>query len=410
MELNYSLLFYLKKPKNYTNGPIPVYMRFTINGIPKECATTRTADPEKWCAKTGRETGKTEPSRSLNFHMDDLQQKVHNVHAQMVRDDDEITAASLRDKFLGRDKPQNVPQLLEIFRLHNTQMKELIGKEFEENTLKGYRTCLLHLTGYIQKKYKSDDLAIKRLDYNFINDFNHYLKLDCGIQPISAAKYLKHLKKVVNNYILKPKLLRDNPFSEFKSKAKVKEREFLSQLQLTRLMKKEFTIGRVANVRDIFVFCCYTGLSYADVKKLTRNEIMTGIDGGKWIFTHRKKNDNSSRIPLLKPALQIIAKYKDHPKCVNEDVVLPVLSNQKMNSYLKEIADACDIKQNLTFHLSRHTFATTVALTNGVPIESVSKMLGHVDIKTTQHYAKVIDTKVSQDMKKLSRKLDKMAS
>jgi site-specific recombinase XerD len=410
MELNYSLLFYLKKPKNYTNGPIPVYMRFTINGIPNECATTRTADPEKWCAKTGRETGKTEPSRSLNFHLDDLQQKVHNVHAQMVRDDDEITAAALRDKFLGRDKPQNLPQLLEIFRLHNTQMGELIGKEFEGNTLKGYRTCLLHLTGYIQKKYKSYDLAIKRLDYNFINDFNHYLKLDCGIQPISAAKYLKHLKKVVNNYILKPKLLRDNPFSEFKSKAKVKEREFLSQLQLTRLMKKEFTIGRVANVRDIFVFCCYTGLSYADVKKLTRSEITTGIDGGKWIFTHRKKNDNSSRIPLLKPALQIIAKYKDHPKCVNENVVLPVLSNQKMNSYLKEIADACDIKQNLTFHLSRHTFATTVALTNGVPIESVSKMLGHVDIKTTQHYAKVIDTKVSQDMKKLSRKLDKMAS
>jgi site-specific recombinase XerD len=410
MELNYSLLFYLKKPKNYTNGPIPVYMRFTINGIPKECATTRTADPEKWCTKTGRETGKTEPSRSLNFHLDDLQQKVHNVHAQMVRDDDEITAASLRDKFLGRDKPQNVPQLLEIFRLHNTQMKELIGKEFEENTLKGYRTCLLHLTGYIQKKYKSDDLAIKRLDYNFINDFNHYLKLQCGIQPISAAKYLKHLKKVVNNYILKPKLLRDNPFSEFKSKAKVKEREFLSQLQLNRLMKKEFTIGRVANVRDIFVFCCYTGLSYADVKKLTRSEITKGIDGGQWIFTHRKKNDNSSRIPLLKPALQIISKYKDHPKCINEDVVLPVLSNQKMNSYLKEIADACDIRQNLTFHLSRHTFATTVALTNGVPIESVSKMLGHVDIKTTQHYAKVIDTKVSQDMKKLSRKLDKMAS
>ncbi|MDR3694789.1 site-specific integrase [Mucilaginibacter sp.] len=270
MELNYSLLFYLKKPKNYTNGATPVYMRFTINGIPKECATTRTADPEKWCAKTGRETGKTEPSRFLNFHLDDLQQKVHNVHAQMVRDDDEITAAAARDKFLGRDKPQNLPQLLEIFRLHNTQMEELIGKEFEENTLKGYRTCLLHLTGYIQKKYKSDDLAIKRLDYNFINDFNHYLKLDCGIQPISAAKYLKHLKKAVNNYILKPKLLRDNPFSEFKSKANVKEREFLSQLQLNRLMKKDFKIARVAHVRDIFVFCCYTGLSYADVKKLTR--------------------------------------------------------------------------------------------------------------------------------------------
>jgi len=146
------------------------------------------------------------------------------------------------------------------------------------------------------------------------------------------------------------------------------------------------------------------------VKKLTRSEITAGIDGGQWVFTHRKKNDNSSRAPLLKPALQIIAKYKDHPKCVNGDIVLPVLSNQKMNSYLKEIADACDIAQNLTFHLSRHTFATTVTLTNGVPIESVSRMLGHVDIKTTQHYAKVIDTKVSQDMKSLKRKLDRVTS
>ncbi|MEO6849400.1 MAG: site-specific integrase [Mucilaginibacter sp.] len=410
MVLNYSLLFYLKKPKNYITGNIPVYMRFTVNGIPKECATSRTADPAKWCSKTNREDGKNETTRSLNYHLDDLVKKVDEAHAQLVKDRKPLTAEALRDKFLGRDVPQKTPQLLEIFRLHNKQMKELIGREFEENTLKGYKTCLLHLTGFIRDTYKSDDLAIDLLDYNFINDFNHYLKLKCGIQPISAAKYLKHLKKVVNNYILKPKLLRDNPFSEFKSKAKVKEREYLSQIQLDKLRKKEFKIDRVANVRDIFVFCCYTGLSYADVKKLTRNEIMIGIDGDKWIFTHRKKNDNSSRIPLLKPALQIIAKYKDHPKCVNEDVVLPVLSNQKMNSYLKEIADACDITQNLTFHLSRHTFATTVTLTNGVPIESVSKMLGHVDIKTTQHYAKVIDTKVSRDMKSLKKKLDRIAT
>lgn len=406
---DYSLLFYLKKPKNYTSGYIPVYMRFTVDGVQKECATTRTADPEKWCSKTSREDGKTEITRSLNAHLGDLQQKVHNVHAQMVKQDLPISAASLRDKFLGRDTPKRGPQLLEIFALHNKQMKELIGNEFRENTLKGYRTCLLHLTGFIRKRYKSDDIDIRLLDFNFIYDFNHYLKLDGGIQPISAAKYLKHLKKVVNNYILKPKLLKENPFSEFKSKAKVKERKFLTQAQLSRLIKKEFSIPRVANVRDIFVFSCYTGLSYADVKKLTRTEIQRGIDGSQWIFTHREKNDNSSRIPLLKPALQVISKYKDHPKCANEGLVLPVLSNQKMNSYLKEIADACDITQNLTFHLARHTFATTVTLTNGVPIESVSKMLGHVDIKTTMHYAKVLDIKVSQDMKKLKRKLDKVA-
>jgi hypothetical protein len=153
MELTYSLLFYLKKPKNYTSGEIPVYMRFTVDGSPKECATSRTADPKKWCTKTGREDGKTESTKSLNFHLDDLQQKVHNVHAQMIREEQCITSATLRDKFLGRDLPQKVPQLLDIFRLHNSQMGELIGKEFEENTLKGYRTCLLHLTGFISKTY-----------------------------------------------------------------------------------------------------------------------------------------------------------------------------------------------------------------------------------------------------------------
>jgi len=269
MELNYSLLFYLKKPKNYITGNIPVYMRFTVNGIPKECATTSTADPEKWCSKTNREGGKNETSKSLNYHLDNLQKKVDEAHTQLVKDRKTITAEALRDEFLGRDIPQKIPQLLEIFRIHNKQMKELIGIEVEENTLKGYNTCLLHLSGFIQKTYKSDDLAIDLLDYNFINDFNHYLKLHCGIQPVSAAKYLKHLKNVVNNYILKPKLLRDSTFSEFKSKAKVKERGFLTQIQLDRLRKKEFKVARVANVRDIFVFCCYTGLSYADVKKLT---------------------------------------------------------------------------------------------------------------------------------------------
>lgn len=204
MELGYSLLFYLKKPKNYTSGNIPVYMRFTVCGIPKECATMRTADPEKWCSKTNREDGKTESTKSLNFHLDTLQQKVLDVHTLMVKEGKAVTAVSLRDKFLGRDIPQKVPQLLEIFRLHNKQMQELIGKEFEENTLKGYRTCLLHLSSFIKKNYKLYDLSINLLDYNFINDFNHYLKLSCSIQPISAAKYLNILKRWSTTIFLNP--------------------------------------------------------------------------------------------------------------------------------------------------------------------------------------------------------------
>jgi len=165
-----------------------------------------------------------------------------------------------------------------------------------------------------------------------------------------------------------------------------------------------FSIERLEIVKNIFLFSCYSGLAYADVQKLKRSEIRIGIDGEKWIFTKRQKTDVSSRIPLLSPALKIINSFEQHPQCKNQDRVLPVLSNQKMNSYLKEIADACGINKNLTYHLARYTFATTITLSNGVPIETVSKMLDHRNIKTTQHYAKILDKKISDDMRSLRLK------
>ncbi|MFT4155987.1 site-specific integrase [Parafilimonas sp.] len=154
-------------------------------------------------------------------------------------------------------------------------------------------------------------------------------------------------------------------------------------------------------VRDIFLFCCFTGLAYADVQKLKRSEIIQGTNDELWIITKRQKTDTTSRIPLLPPALEIVERYKDNMECQIKGKVLPVLGNQKMNSYLKEIADRCDIHFNLTFHIARHTFATTVTLSNGVPIETVAKMLGHRNLKTTQHYAKILDKKISDDMKRL---------
>jgi len=183
------------------------------------------------------------------------------------------------------------------------------------------------------------------------------------------------------------------------------ERPFLSEDELNRIIDKKFLMPRMSQVRDIFIFCCYIGLAYADVKKLTTDEIITGIDGEKWIWTNRQKTESATRIPLLPPALEIIDRHKNDPQCLNQGRVLPVLSNQKMNSYLKEIADGCDIKKKVTFHTARHTFATTVTLTNGVPIETVGKMLGHRNLKTTQHYAKILDLKVSEDMGVLRAKL-----
>ncbi|MGN7988740.1 site-specific integrase [Pedobacter sp. 22226] len=192
-------------------------------------------------------------------------------------------------------------------------------------------------------------------------------------------------------------------FIAYKSTAK--ERFYLTQEEVDKIIAKEFTIGRLQQVRDIFIFCCFTGLSYADVKKLKRSEIALGIDGEKWIFTKRQKTNTFSHIPILPNAFDILRRYKDNPECENRDLVLPVLSNQKMNAYLKEIADVCCINKHLTFHMARHTFATTVTLSNGVPIETVSKILGHTALKTTQHYAKVLDIKISHDMGKLKSSL-----
>jgi len=196
----------------------------------------------------------------------------------------------------------------------------------------------------------------------------------------------------------------------FKMTKREVDRPFLVEDELNRIINKTFSVSRMAEVRGIFVFCCYTGLAYTDVKKLTREEITVGIDGEKWIWTSRQKTDTTTRVPLLPPALEILERYKDHPQCLNESRLLPVLSNQKMNSYLKEIADACGITKKMTFYTARHTFATTVTLSNGVPIETVGKMLGHRNLKTTQHYAKILDLKVSQDMGMLRAKFKKQSA
>ncbi|WP_237073792.1 site-specific integrase [Mucilaginibacter mali] len=217
-------------------------------------------------------------------------------------------------------------------------------------------------------------------------------------------KYISTLKSVLLECIRK-KWLKEDPFREFKMGYKEVDIVPLFQDELLAIRNKAFSIDRLNLVRDIFVFSCYTGLAYVDVGNLTRSQIVQGVDDEKWIMTKRQKTETPQRVPLLPQALEIMEKYAEHPKCVNGHAVLPILTNQKMNAYLKEIADLCGITKKLTFHLARHTFATTVTLSNGVPIETVSKMLGHKSLKQTQHYAKIVDLKISEDMAALRQKL-----
>ena len=401
MKTNFSLLFYLKKQKVYASGPMPIYMRITVNGKRAEVSAGRDCEPSGWNSHAGRGIGTKSETRALNSYLDTLQTKVMNAHQQLIGASKEITAEKLRDQFIGRS--EKAYYVVALFNEHNDQVKALIGNGFEANTLKSYRSSFKHLSAFVQHHYGIVDMDVKNLNHAFIVNYEFYLKTVCKCSGVSAAKYIKHLKKIVNN-CLANKWLSDNPFINYRSKAKAKEKEFLMPQELEAIAIKRVTIDRLAQVRDIFIFCCYTGLCYADVQKLQRHQIATGIDGEQWIFTTRQKTDTSSRIPLLPIAADIVSKYADHPQCSNKNLVLPVLSNQRMNSYLKEIADICGVTKTLTFHMARHTFATTVTLSNGVPLETVSKMLGHNSIKTTQHYAKILDLKVSQDMAALKQK------
>jgi site-specific recombinase XerD len=404
MKSNFNLLFYIRKQKNYHGGVMPIYMRITVNGKRADMSAGRDCDPTKWNSHAGRAIGTKEEVKALNNYLDSLQTKLRNAHQVLIDANQQVTTESLQNQFTG--KTQKSRFLMLLFKEHNTKVKALIGNGFEANTLKGYNTSEKHLTGYLQKDYGKTDIEISQLNHAFIAGFEFYLKAECKISGVSAAKYIKHLKKIVNHCIAN-NWLKQNPFINFKSTAKAKERTYLTQQELDAITNKKFVVERLMQVRDVFVFCCYTGLSYADVKKLRRSEIGIGMDGDKWIFTSRQKTDTSSRIPILPAALEILNRYQDHPQCENQGLLLPVLSNQKMNAYLKEIADLSDVFKHLTFHLARHTFATTVTLSNNVPIETVSKMLGHTSIKTTQHYAKILDLKVSQDMALLKQKYAK---
>jgi site-specific recombinase XerD len=405
LDKSFSLLFYLKKPKKYVSGKISIYLRITVNGIRKEITTKRECDPNRWNTQTERANGTKEEIKLLNAYLDILQGKVYEARRLLIESNQLITCEWLKNYLVGQNERARF--LIEIFQHHNDQMKSLVGKEFSNATLIRYKTSIGHTKSFLKWNYSISDIDIKKLNFEFISDYEFYLKSVRHCNHNSTLKYLSNFRKIIYKCI-QLGWLQIDPFFGFKMKNKEVERIPLTEEEIQTIAKKALVTDRLKQVRDIFLFCCYTGLAYADIKKLKRSEINLGIDGEKWIFTSREKTETSSRIPLLPFSLEILERYKNHPQCVHHDRAFPVLTNQKMNSYLKEIVDVCGIQRKLTFHIARHTFATTVTLTNGVPIETVSKMLGHKSLRTTQIYAKILDLKVSEDMKTLRTKLNLM--
>ena len=401
MNAKLSILFYAKRAKTTTDGLVPIYIRVTVDSERIELSTKRYTSPDKWSVEGNRIKGTSAEAKAVNTYLDTLKAKMYEYQQQLIREDEEVNAENMRNKILGIEKRKHL--LVAIFKQHNDEIKALIGKDYAPATHIRYVTSLKHTVDYLQWKYKISDIDIRKIDHEFITSYEFYLKSVCNCCQNTTSKYIKNFGKIIR-ICLANGWIQKNPFINYKSKMVEVERAFLSMEEIEIMLNKEFSMERLNQVKDIFLFSCFTGLAYADVKKLSTRNIGIGIDGERWIFINRTKTDTRSNIPILPIASAILEKYRDHPQVAIQGKLLPVLSNQKMNGYLKEIADLCGINKELTFHIARHTFATTVTLSNGVPIESVSKMLGHKNLKTTQHYAKILDLKVSNDMQILKEK------
>ncbi len=388
--------FSLKKTKSRTDGKCPIYVRCTLNNQRFELTTGIFVLPESWSDKKQQINGRKEETKILNNRLDKICMRVQDVYNQFESKGESFSALKVKNKLLGVSDEMGVLKILDGI-INGIEVR--VGNDYSEGTLKHYKTTRERLAEFFKTKFGKNDLSLSMVDFNFLNSFDLYLKAEYCLKPNTALTYHKHLKKVLNTAVAM-NLISVNPYSSFKLNRNETHRDYLTIHELEQIRNKDVNTTRMEIIRDVFVFASYTGLGYAELKKLNKNHIQKGNDGEEWIIIDRNKTDIRCRIPLLPQAKGILHKYEDYPMN-RKGILLPVHSNQKMNEYLKELADICGISKTLSMHVARHTFATSVTLSNGVPIETVSKMLGHTSLKTTQIYARIVDTKIAADMKKL---------
>jgi len=390
------ILFYAKRSRATLRQTLPIYLRVTIQGKRMEVTTNRFVLPHQWSAKANKVKGTSAAAAEINAYLEYLRHEVYEYQQEILQEQKEVTVHSLRDKWFGRGEKKYT--LMEVIGLHNADMEGLIGKDFKKSTLTKYKTTERHIQDFIHWKYDCMDVFLKDLQLEFLKNLEYYLQFIKRLSINSRGKVISNLKKIIGECADKGWLIRD-PFARFHVKHVDAHVPHLSANELLRIEEKQFSILRLDLVKDIFLFGCYTGFAYIDVTNLTPEHLKVGPDGKPWLIKTRQKTEIVERVPLLAPAVKILEKYKDNPDAMAAGKLLPVPSNQKVNAYLKEIASLCVINLRLTFHVARHTFASTVTLDNGVPIESVSQMMGHKFIKTTQLYAKVSNKKITEDMR-----------
>ena len=385
------------------HGKAAVYLRLMVNNRRAELATHQYIEPRFWDQKMQCVRQESERANEINGRLNIIKANVLKHYNRMVALDLTITSDSIKNAYLGIS--ENDKMLKDLMDFYYSRFKEKVssGKK-AKNTLKSIYTTIEKLKKFVSFQYKVSDVQLKDIKLSFVSNFEHFLTAKQGLTKNSAMKYIRILKRMTK-FAVDQDWIKSNRISQFRCTYNEPERDRLTMDEIIILYRKEFSTERLSQVRDVFVFCCFTGFSYLEVYNLTRQHIVNGIDGGKWIAKCREKTKSIERVPLLPISLEIIEKYKDNYYCVAENKLLPVNTNQCYNEYLKEIAIICKIDKRLTTHVARHTFATAVTLENDVPIETVSQMLGHKSIKTTQLYAKVTQRKMSNNMNELKEKL-----
>ncbi|MFM7021352.1 MAG: site-specific integrase [Flavobacteriales bacterium] len=392
------ILFWLYKSKKNAALQSPVWVRITINGDRDQFATGIHVPENQWNSGAQKLEGRGKLVESLNQQLHLVRQKLQEVYCHLLTLDDLVTPKDIRRTYFGDDS--NSKKLLEVYELHNTKIAELVGIKYTDSTLRIFRSNIKILQHYIKDEYNMNDIPLRKLDRKFIENYAHFMFAEKKFANATTFKNLKRLGKIVN-FAINNNWLDDRPFKGYRFKQERKEIEYLSEEELKIIETKTLHVDRLERVRDYFVFQCYTGLSYIDLKTLKKEQIRPGVDGELWIFGARVKTGTSFRVPVLPKAQAIMDKYRD-----DGEMALNIPSNQRFNGYLKEIAAICGVNKVLHTHLARKTFCTTVTLLNGVPLETITALVGHSSIKVTERvYAKVLDEKVSRDMHVLKERL-----
>jgi len=379
-----SVVFVTRK-LNLEKGNVRLYARVTVDGKRAEFSLNRELAVSLWDEKRKRDKGHSKYVISLNKYLDQVFTGLHEAHRQLLQEDIDISSKAVKARFLKEDDRGKT--LLDLISYHNKTMSTIL----RPGTMKNYYGSERCIKKFLNDELVIEDILLKKFNYGFIVDYKQYVR---RYKPATrnnctnngAMKHMERLKKM-SRLAVRLEWLDKDPFINYKLKFKKTERQFLTEREVKRIEDIMFKVPSHEKIKDLFIFACYTGLSYVDVEALRANHLVRGIDGNDWLYTKRTKTDEPLKIRLLPKAKEIIEKYKDDPNIIASGRLVPIYTNHMINRTLKDIAETCGIHKKLTFHVARHTFATAITLSNGVPIETVSKLLGHTKLSTTQIYA-----------------------